>query len=117
VVVLIAGVLMLVLPRKKALIPFLVASILIPMDQILVVGGVHLQMLRVLALFGIARLIREKLAGRKLFAGGINKIDWAFILLTALVAINAVVLFRNFGVVITQVGTIYTAFGVYFLLR
>jgi hypothetical protein len=108
---------MLVWPRKKALVPFLVASILIPMDQVLVVGGLHFQMLRVLALFGIARLVREKFSGRKVFTGGINKIDWAVILLTVSVAVNAVLLFREFGVVIYQLGNLYTAFGVYFLLR
>jgi hypothetical protein len=117
VVVLIAGILILVGPRKKALVSFLVASILIPMDQVLVIGGLHFQMLRVLALFGIARLVKEKVGRRKIFTGGINKIDGAVILLTVIIAINAVLLFQEFGVVIYQLGNLYTAFGVYFLLR
>ncbi len=117
VVVLIVGVLMLVWPRKKILPPFLAAAILIPMDQVLMMGGLHFPMLRLLALFGVARLVREKIAGRRIFAGGVNKLDWALILLTLFIAIDAVALFREVGAVIFQLGNIYTAFGIYFLLR
>jgi hypothetical protein len=117
VVVLIVGILILLWPRKKALVPFLVFSILIPMDQILVIGGMHFQMLRVLALFGIVRLMREKIAGRNIFTGGINKIDWAIILLNVAIAVNAILLFREFGVVVYQFGNLYTVFAIYFLFR
>lgn len=116
-VVVIAGVLMFAWPRKRALPLFLLVSILTPMDQILVIGGLHFQMLRVLVLFGIARLVKEKSLGRNVFAGGINKIDWAVILLTICIAINEVVLFWKVGAAIFQLGNIYTVFGIYFWLR
>lgn len=114
---LIVGILILVWPRKRILPLFLVASILIPMDQVLVLAGVHFPMLRLFTLFGIARLIREKIAGRRIFAGGLNRLDWAVILLTLFIAVDAVALFREVGALIYQLGNIYTVFGIYFLLR
>lgn len=117
VVVLIVGILIVVWPRKKIQPPFLAAAILIPMDQVLMIGGLHFPMLRLLALFGVARLVREKIAGRRIFAGGVNKLDWALILLTLFIAVDAVALFRETGAFIFQLGNIYTAFGIYFLLR
>lgn len=117
VVVLIVGILMVVWPRKKVLPAFLAAAILIPMDQVLMIGGLHFPMLRLLALFGVARLVREKIAGRRIFAGGISQLDWALILLTLFIAVDAVALFRETGALIFQLGNIYTAFGIFFLLR
>jgi len=118
VVVLIAGILLLIWPRKKACIVFLSAALLIPMDQVLLIAGVHFPMLRVLILFGIARVFKEGVSSKRpLFSGGINKIDIAVILLTVVVAINSIILFQEFGAVVNELGSIYTVFGVYFLLR
>lgn len=118
VLVLIAGVLICVWPRKTALVLFLVASILIPLDQVLLIGPAHFPMLRVLVLFGTVRMVREKLsAKRQILAGGMNKIDIAFILLNIFIAVNGILLFRESGEVIYQLGNLYSAFGVYFLLR
>ena len=51
-VVVVVGILLWVWPRNKALAAFLAAGILIPMDQVLVLGGMHFPMLRVLVIFG-----------------------------------------------------------------
>lgn len=116
--VLVAGFLLVFWSRKKALVPFLTAALLVPTDQVLLVGGVHFPMLRVLILFGIARIFKEGVSSKRpLFSGGINKIDIAVILLTIGVAINSIILFQEFGAVVNQLGNIYTVFGVYFLLR
>lgn len=117
-VVLIAGVSICILPRSKAIVPFLAAGILIPMDQVLVVGGLHFPMLRVLALFGFVRMFWAKLSGKdEFFSGGMNGIDVAFIVLTLFTALDGTLLWRVSGAVIFQLGNLYTAFGVYFLLR
>ena len=117
-VVLIAGVLICVLPRAKAIIPFLAAGILIPIDQVLVVGGLHFPMLRVLALFGFVRMFWAKLSGKdEIFSGGLNGIDKAMLVLTIFTAIDGMLLWRVSGAVIFQLGNLYTAYGVYFLLR
>jgi hypothetical protein len=118
IVVLIAGVLMYMWPRNKAIVPFLAAGILIPIDQILLIGPAHFPMLRILVLFGIIRMVKEKVSSKvRMFSGGMNKIDIAVILLTILTAVNAILLFQEWGAAINELGALYTVFGVYFLLR
>lgn len=117
-VVVLTGVFVYVWPRKKAVIAFLFAALLIPMDQVLMIGGVHFPMLRVLVLFGFARMLKEGgFSRRSVFSGGMNGIDTNVILLTIFVAINSVLLFQEFGALIFQLGNIFTVFGVYFFLR
>src|ERR1035438_1216324 len=88
------------------------------MDQVLLIGSLHFPMLRILILFGLIRIVKDKVRSKaKVFTGGINKIDIALILLTAFVAINGILLFQESGAVINQLGNLYTVFGVYFLLR
>jgi hypothetical protein len=118
VVVLLAGVLMCVWPRRKAIIPFLAAAILIPMDQVLLIGPAHFPMLRLLILFGIIRIVKEMVYSKaRLFSGGMNKIDWAVILSSVFIALNGILLFQDSKAAINQLGSLYTVFGVYFLLR
>jgi hypothetical protein len=118
IMILIAGILTCILPRNKALVPFLCASILIPMDQVLLIGPWHFFMLRILILFGIVRIVKDKASSkRQLFSGGMNKIDVAVILLTVFIAVNGTLLFQQTGAFINQLGNLYTVFGVYFLLR
>jgi hypothetical protein len=117
-VILIAGALICFWPRRRAIIPFLLASILIPMDQVLLIGSLHFPMLRLLALFGFIRIIKDKVSSKsRIFSGGINKIDIAVILLTVFTALNSFLLFQESGAVVAQLGNLYTVFGVYFLLR
>jgi hypothetical protein len=118
IAVLLAGVLMCVWPRRRAIIPFLAAAILIPTDQVLLIGPAHFPMLRLLVLFGIVRIVKEMISSKaRLFSGGMNKIDWAVILLTVFVALNGILLFQQSAAAINQLGSLYTVFGVYFLLR
>jgi len=117
-VVLVAGILICVWPRHKALAAFLAAAILIPVDQVLLLGGMHFPMLRVLLLFGFVRMLKEKFySKRRVFSGGMNKIDAAVILLSLVTAINAVLLFPEMASAINQAGILFTVFGIYFLLR
>lgn len=117
-VVLVAGILLCVSPRRRALFAFLAAAILVPMDQVVLVGGMHFPMLRVLLLFGFVRIFKEKFyARRRLLSGGMNRIDVAVILLSLVIAINAILLFPEMGSAINQAGVLFTVFGSYFLLR
>jgi len=75
---LIAIVLILVLPRNKAITPFLLAFFTIPVGQVLLVGGVHLTALRILILAGLARMaISRGSSSGGVFAGGFNSVDRA----------------------------------------
>jgi hypothetical protein len=116
-VVLVVGLLILLRPRKSIIAPFLAACLLIPIDQVLVLGGMHFPMMRVLALFGIVRMIRDKSRKEQVFSGGINRLDRAMIALTIVIATANVLLFREMGAVVFQFGNVYTAFGLYFFVR
>jgi len=118
VVVLVAGILICFCRRKRAIAAFLGTSLLIPMDQVLLMGSLHFPMLRVLIVFGIVRILREKAFSRQpLFSGGLNKIDLAVILLAVSTAVNGMLLFKELGAIIYQLGVLYTVLGIYFLLR
>ena len=116
--ILVAGLLLCFWPRRRAIVPFLLASILIPMDQVLLIGSLHFPMLRLLVLFGFVRMLKDRLSSRtRILTGGINKIDIAVILLAVFIAVNAILLFQESAAVVNQFGILYTVFGVYFLLR
>ena len=118
IAVLIAGVSICILPRNKAVSAFLAAALLIPMDQVLLIGRAHFSMVRVLVVFGIIRILKDEMSSRRpLFSGGRNRLDLSVILLTLFVAINGILLFQASGEVINELGNIFTIFGVYFLLR
>lgn len=118
VVVLIAGILLLLLPRTKAIIPFLFAAILVPYDQIVVLGSIHLPMLRILLFFGFARIAWTKLSGKgQIFSGGLNGLDKTVIFLCVFVAVDSVLLWQEFSVVIYQLGVLDTCLGSYIVLR
>jgi hypothetical protein len=105
-------------PRQKALAAFLTAGILIPVDQVLVLAGAHFPMLRVLAIFGFVRILKERRPSKTwLFAGGFNNLDRTVILLAVTTALGGIILFREFGAVIYQAGTLCTTLGSYLLLR
>jgi hypothetical protein len=88
---LIAVVLMLTLPRRKAIVPFLLAFFTIPITQVVLVGGLHFTVLRILILTVLARMAAfpgSSSEGR--FAGGFNAVDRAVVLwaVSALVVIS-----------------------------
>lgn len=116
IAVLIAGGLILVGSRQRALAAFLAAAFLIPVGQVLLVGPLHFPMLRVLILFGGVRMLRAKLSGSRLLGGGWNRIDYAMITLTGLSALNGILLSGS-SILVYELGELYTAFGAYFLLR
>jgi hypothetical protein len=118
VFILVAGILICVWPRKKALGAFLAASLLIPVDQVLLIGPAHFPMLRVLVVFGIVRLAKERFTSKlRVFSGGLRALDLVVILLTVVIALNGILLFQVSGEVVNQLGQLFTVFGVYFLMR
>jgi hypothetical protein len=64
-------------PRNKVIVPFLLGCFTIPIQQVVVVGGLHFTVLRVLI---IAGLIRGAISGGGKFPGGLNGMDRAVIL-------------------------------------
>jgi len=118
VVILIAGVVIFFAARKQAIAAFLTAGILVPTDHVINIAGVHFPMLRVLTLFGFARILWKSLSrGEPLFSGGVNAIDKALIVLATFTAIDGMLLWKVSAEVVYQLGYLYTTFGVYFLVR
>ena len=118
VIIILTGVLMCVLSQKKAIVPFVLTSILIPADQVLVVSGLHLNLMRILLLFGLIRIFIIKGRGKwNVFSGGLNRIDKLMILLCLTSAVAGVLLFSDSQAVVFQLGELYSAFGLYFLVR
>ena len=116
--ILVAGIFICFSSRRRALAAFLAAAILIPPDQVLLLGGVHFPMLRVLAIFGLVRILRDKFSKQtSIFSGGVNGIDKAFIVLTLFSMINGMLLWKVWAEFVFQLGNLIIAFGAYFLLR
>ena len=116
--VIIAGVMICTAERRKALAAFLAAALLIPPDQVLLVGGVHFPMLRILAVFGFVRFLRAKFVGKEsIFSGGMNGIDKSVIALSVFSLISGMLLWRVWAQLVFQLGSLVSVFGAYFLLR
>ena len=116
--VLVLGLVVLLGSRHKALAAFLLGAILIPGDHVLLIGGLHFSMLRVLVLFGFGRMARTAATSTGGFVPyGWNKIDWALLILTVFTAVNGILLWQQWGMVVYQLSVLYESFGIYFLLR
>ena len=116
--VLIAGVLICCLPRKKALGVFIAASVLIPTDQVLLLAGLHFPMQRILILFGLIGFFRTKASTKcRMLSGGMNRLDVTVMVLTVVSAVDSFLLWQQSAILVNQLGEIYTIFGTYFLLR
>lgn len=118
VLVVFAGILILILPRNKIVVPFIVASILIPMDQVLLVGSLHFPMLRLLILFAVIRVVwLKEFTGSRLFTHGITALDALVMSLTLCSAFAGVMLWQDSKAAIYQAGEIYNVFGIYWFMR
>jgi hypothetical protein len=119
VAMVIAVALMLLLSRRRVIIPFFSAGILIPLDQVLLVGPFHFQMLRVLILFGWIAAVKNKVVSGTSFLGTkINMLDKLVISFVVFDAVDYVIL-RDFSgqAFVNRFGAVYTVIGIYFLLR
>jgi hypothetical protein len=117
-VVVIAGILICVRGRRQIISLFLAVGILIPIDQVLVLGSFHFPMLRFLLLFAMIRMIRDKATSKSdIFSGGMTRLDEAVILFQIFTAVNSLLLWSDSGMLVRQAGDLYTVFGIYFLMR
>src|SRR5690348_412424 len=112
-----AGALILLLPRRHVIVPLLAASILIPFDQVVLIGPLHWTMLRVVVLLGWVRVLAGALARQRLLNNGLNSVDKILILWAGISAFNIVLLWHSSAALINQLGALYNALGIYFLLR
>jgi len=118
VAMLLAVLLILALPRRQAIVPFLLVTFLLPMSQEIDIGGMHWVVLRIVVLFGCSRLLWEKLsANEKLFPGGLNTIDKVFLVWAISRGVAPILLFHTGAAVPLQIAVWLQEIGGYFLLR
>src|SRR5580704_3222629 len=113
--VLVAILLILFLPRNKAITPFLAVFLTIPVGQVLVLGGVHFLMHQVLILTVLARMAAFRGKGR--FAGGFNTLDKLVVLWSLSAFIIFSLAWMQMQAVIKSAGDLVVSLGGYLAVR
>ena len=110
---LVMGLLLIVLPRRYALIPVIMLTCYMTMGMRIMVVGLNFTMLRILLLFGWARLIlRGEFRSIKL-----NRIDKALLWWTLSSIVTYFLLWQTYDAFKDKLGLAYNAIGFYFLFR
>jgi hypothetical protein len=118
VLMLLAIVLMLLLPRKWVVVPFLLTIFLTPFGQQVYIGGVHFFIPRILILFGWIRIAWTKMSGQsEVASGGFTSIDKVFILWAIFRATATYLEFLEVGALVNQIAFLWDTLGGFFLLR
>lgn len=114
-VMVVAVILILRLPRRHVLAPLLLAIFLIPKGQVLVVAGLHFNVYRIILLAGLARWIVSRRSSG--IAGGFNSIDRIFTMWALSLFIVFSLQYLNTQALIKSLGDLLDAMSGYFLLR
>ncbi len=117
VLLILASILILALPRKYVIVPLLAVTFLIPLSQVIVIAGSHFFVLRIAILAGLAKMsMAVTQSGESLLAGGYNSIDRVFLWCTLCQAFCVMLLFGP-SAFANQVGVLLDLLGAYFVLR
>ena len=115
---LIAVVLILTLPRKKAIVPFLLACYTIPLPQVVLVGPLHFPVLRILIMAGLARTAGQGgLTSKRRFPGGFNRLDKVVVLWTVSTFVVVSLQWMDSQAFIKVVGDLIDTLGAYLVVR
>jgi hypothetical protein len=117
VYLLIAIILIFVLPRGKAITPFLIAFFTIPIGQVLVLGGFHFTVLRILILAGLARRLRFGKSSVGKYPGGFNALDWMVVLWSVSAVIAFWLEFMERQAFVNGLGNLLDTLGGYLVVR
>lgn len=110
---LVSGFLMLLLPRRAAMVPLIFAVVFIPLQQRIVIFTLDFFVLRILVLFGWARvMMRGEFQGLVL-----NRVDKLMILWSISSIVMYSLLWKTSGAFINRLGVSFDIIGVYFLTR
>jgi len=115
---LVAIVLIVALPRRYVVIPLLFFTFLAPQGQEILIGGVHVFLLRILILTGCLRMLWKRLSlSTALLPGGFTSLDTAFLLWAIFRALTFVLLYLDPVATVNRFAFLWDALGGYFLLR
>lgn len=115
ILLLIGIVLILFLPRKYTVVPFLLVSLWVPNGVTVVLGPFHFYALRILLIFAWVRVLFGRRSSEHPFR--MNPIDKAFLCYAISAAVIYCLLWRQSDAFINRLGFLYTALGVYFFFR
>lgn len=111
----IAIILILCLSRKSAIVPLLLAFFITPTGQVVVLGGVHFTVLRILILAGLAR---RAFAGKTdRLAGGFNSVDFAVTGWALMLLVVFSLQWMDMQAFIMSLGNFLDALGGYMVIR
>ena len=111
-------VLMFVLPKRHVLAPLLFLSIMATGGQMLIIGPMHLQVPRILLIFGWARVLFGRFFGKATSTKfTMNSVDKTVILYSVVTVICYTLLWQESGAFINEAGKSYSILGFYFLFR
>jgi hypothetical protein len=115
---LIAILLILTLPRKKAIVPFLLACFTIPLAQVVLVGPLHFPVLRILILAGLARTAAQGgPTSKRRFPGGFNRLDKVVVLWTVVSLVANFLQWMDPQSLIKLIGDFLDTLGSYLVVR
>jgi hypothetical protein len=118
VALVVSAILILVLPRKYVIVPVLFTSLAVPMAQQIVVGGLHLFVMRLIILVGCARMLIAAMSSKEeLLAGGFNVVDKWFTLWAIFRTLATLILYASMPAVIGEGAFLWDVIGGYFLFR
>ncbi len=118
VAMLVAIGLILALPRKKAIVPFVLAFFTIPFGQVLVMAGVHFTMHQILILTVLGRMVAFRgSSSEKRFAGGFNALDRVVVVWSLSTLIVLTLQFLEVQVLIRGLGDLVVNLGGYLAAR
>ncbi len=109
----VSSVLILVLPRRSALLPLIFALVFIPLQQRVVIASLDFFILRILILFGWARVVTRS----EYRSVTLNALDKAVILWVISGTIAYSLLWHTGTAFINRLGISFDILGIYFLVR
>lgn len=110
---LIAGSLMLFLPRRSAIVPLMFAIVFIPLHERVIIASLDFFILRILVIFGWLRIIIRS----EYFGLRINTIDKLLVLWVVSGVAAYTLLWQTSGALINRLGVAFDIIGIYFLIR
>jgi hypothetical protein len=115
---LVAILLILTLPRAKAIAPFLLACFTIPLTQVILVGPLHFPVLRILIMAGLARTAGQGgPTSKRRFPGGFNGLDKVVVLWTLSSFVVISLQWMDRQAFIKNVGDFLDTLGAYLVVR
>jgi hypothetical protein len=107
------AVLLLLLSRRWAPLPFLIGACYMTMGQVVEIGPFHFTVIRILVAVGVVRIIAR---GERL-EGGMHTLDWLMVAWASWALFSSVFHNNLSDSLVFRLGLVYNACGIYFLLR